>query len=112
MAMATRQGDLETPRQPVAAWAALLRAGAPSEVWIPRRCWDNAVRVVAQVDSAMALRDRTKTAKDYGLLEVQPGQRGKEGNVLLREPGASGQFVPFEISLRDLARAGGQPKPA
>lgn len=84
---------LSADRQAVAVWAALQAAGAPADEWIPRADWNNALRVTLNVSSQPSLRDRTRAAKEMGLIEVDRGHRGKEGKVRLLAPGSEGQVL-------------------
>lgn len=102
----TRQGETLPPgADVVAVWIALLRAGVPPATELPRRVWDNALRAVCGVESSVALRYKSKTARDYGLVTVSPGHRGKPGTVVLHPVGSPGQFVPIYTDLDALAPA-------
>lgn len=93
--------------QVVAAWVSLQRVGVPVGQWVERKVWDNALRVVSGVESTPALSYRTKTAKDYGVLEVRPGSRGREGLVRLRNLEAEGVFIPLDLpDLAELIKEG------
>jgi hypothetical protein len=93
------QPDTGIGAQAVACWAALLRVGVPPDEWIARRVWDNALRIASGVESTQALRYRTKTAKDYGLVHIDPGQRGQEGRAKLTHPDDPNIFIPHDFDL-------------
>lgn len=88
----------------MATWISLLRAGVPTEIFVPRRVWDNALRVVTGVETVRSLHDRTKVARDYGLVQIL-SHRGadKTSWVKLKPPGAEGQFLPVEEDVDELA---------
>lgn len=97
-----QNGKLGVGAEVVACWVALQRVGVPTDVWVPRRVWDNGLRLASGVESDQALRYRTKTAKDYRLVEMDPGQRGKQGRAMLISHGAEGQFIPLDEPIAEL----------
>lgn len=105
-------GDFGIGAEVVACWIALQRVGVPTDVWVPRRVWDNALRVASGVESDQALRYRTKTARDYGIVQIEPGQRGKEGRAMLVSYGTQGQFIPIDEPVESLLPEDDSPAPA
>lgn len=89
-------------------WAALQRAGVPTDNWFPRRYWNLAIRSAAGVASAPRLLDHTKAAVESGLIDVERGRGLKKGQVKLLPVGHRGQIVPGYTQEELLAVVNGE----
>lgn len=68
-------------------WISLLRAGVPTNVWVPRRLWRVALEEFLGLGSAPTLRRHLTAARDRGVVELEARTgRGREDRIRLCEP--------------------------